>query len=73
MLINKLEKYGMEIVALQEIRWIYAVDKYYNILWVMRWIKTKGCSFAVNKDLLPAVKDFKVIHPIIILFTVAVR
>jgi len=66
-IVNEVEKYKVKLTALQEIRWtntgtinINEITIFYGGCTEQRQL---GTGFAVHKDLVPAVKEFKDINP----------
>ncbi|VVC33729.1 Endonuclease/exonuclease/phosphatase [Cinara cedri] len=73
-IVNEVEKYKVKLTALQEIRWantgtinINETTIFYGSCTDQRQL---GTGFAVHKDLVPVVKEFKDINPRISMLTI---
>jgi len=73
-IVNEVEKYKFKLTALQEIRWsntgtinINETTIFYGSCTDQRQLET---GFAVHKDLVPVVKEFKDINPRISMLTI---
>lgn len=75
--VSKIERYRLRVVALQEIRWSEsgAVDIQETTIFYRKCNDQRqfGTGFAVHKNLIPTIKNFKDVNPRISILTLSKR